>query len=41
VPQPPPADNNNNLDSLGDRMMQWIQYRKIGSAESLWVNHTT
>ena len=31
----------NTLDSLGDRVMQKVQYRKIGSAESLWVVHTT
>jgi hypothetical protein len=31
----------NKLDSLGDRVMQKVQYRKIGSAESLWVTHTT
>ena len=31
----------NKLDSLGDRLMQKVQYRKIGSAESLWVVHTT
>jgi hypothetical protein len=31
----------NTLDSLGDRVMQKVQYRKIGSAESLWVTHTT
>jgi hypothetical protein len=29
------------LDSLGDRIMQKVQYRKIGTAESLWVVHTT
>ena len=29
------------LDSLEDRVMQRVQYRKIGSAESLWVVHTT
>ncbi len=40
VTQPPPG-NNNDLDTLGERMMQWIQYRKVGSTESLWVNHTT
>jgi hypothetical protein len=40
VPQPPPATSGNNLDSLGDRLMQKAQYRKIGSAESLWVVHT-
>jgi hypothetical protein len=31
----------NAVDSLGDRLMQKVQYRKIGSAESLWVVHTT
>ncbi len=39
VPQPPPA--NNYLDSLRNVIMQWVQYRKVGSRESLWVNHTT
>jgi hypothetical protein len=29
------------LDSLGDEIMQRVQYRKIGSAESLWVVHST
>jgi hypothetical protein len=28
------------LDSLGDRMMQKVQYRRVGAAESLWVVHT-
>ena len=41
VPQPPPATGSNTLDSLGNRIMQRVQYRKVGSAESLWVNHTT
>jgi hypothetical protein len=40
VPQPAPATSSNLLDSLGDRMMQKVQYRKIGSVESLWVVHT-
>ena len=40
VPQPAPATSTNNLDSLGDRLMQKNQYRRVGSAESLWVNHT-
>ena len=34
-------NTTNKLDSLGDRIMQKVQYRKIGSAESLWVVHTT
>jgi hypothetical protein len=29
------------LDSLGDELMQRVVYRKIGSAESIWVVHTT
>jgi uncharacterized repeat protein (TIGR01451 family) len=36
VPQP---NTTNLLDSLEDRMMQKNQYRKVGSAESLWVTH--
>jgi hypothetical protein len=31
----------NVLDSLGDEIMQRVVYRKVGSAESLWVVHTT
>ena len=38
VPQP---GTTNHLDSLGDRVMQKVQYRKVGSTESLWVVHTT
>src|SRR5882724_5141169 len=34
-------NTTNKLDSLGDRLMQKVQYRKVGSAESLWVVHTT
>lgn len=41
VPQPPPATSSYTLDSLGNRLMQWVQYRKVGTTESLWVNHTT
>jgi uncharacterized repeat protein (TIGR01451 family) len=37
VPQP---NTTNTLDSLGIRLMQKNQYRKVGSAESLWVTHT-
>jgi len=29
-----------DLDDIGDRLMQKVQYRKVGSAESLWVTHT-
>ncbi len=38
VPQP---NTTNKLDSLGERLMQKVQYRKIGSTESLWVVHST
>jgi len=41
VPQPTPATSSNDLDSLGDRLMQRVNYRKIGSAESIWVVHST
>src|SRR5262249_15424140 len=37
VPQP---GTTTTLDSLGDRVMQKVQYRKVGSQESLWVSHT-
>jgi len=37
VPQPGTA---NTLDSLYDRLLQKVQYRKVGSTESLWVTHT-
>ena len=35
------SGTTNRLDSLGDRIMQKVQYRKVGTAESLWVVHTT
>ena len=47
VPQPPPAvstgpsGSQNTLDSLGNRLMQRVQYRQVGGVESVWVNHTT
>ena len=37
IPQP---NTTNTLASLGDRLMQKVQYRKIGAAESLWVVHS-
>ncbi len=37
VPQP---NTTTTLDSLGSRIMQKVQYRKIDNAESLWVTHT-
>ena len=37
VPQPGTATL---LDTQGDRVMQKVQYRRVGSQESLWVAHT-
>jgi hypothetical protein len=37
---PQPNDSTHALDSLSDRIMQKVQYRKVGSAESLWAIHT-
>ena len=28
------------LDTLGDRLMTWLQYRNIGGTESLWVSRS-
>lgn len=36
APQP---NTGNQLDTVGDRIMQKLQYRKIGSREALWVVH--
>jgi hypothetical protein len=40
VPQPSPATASNTLDSLIDRLMQKVQYRRVGNTESLWVVHS-
>jgi hypothetical protein len=37
IPQP---NTTRVLDSLGSRVMQKVQYRKVGSQESLWVLNT-
>jgi hypothetical protein len=37
VPEP---GTSNKLDTVGDRLMQKVPYRRIGSAESLWVVHS-
>lgn len=29
------------LDSIGDRLMQGAEYRRIGNDESIWVSHST
>jgi hypothetical protein len=36
VPQP---NTRNKLDMIDDRIMQKVQYRNLGGAESLWVTH--
>ncbi len=36
VPQP---NTSSKLDMIDDRLMQKVQYRKIGGTESLWVTH--
>ncbi len=36
VPQP---NTSRKLDMIDDRIMQKVQYRKIGGTESLWVTH--
>src|SRR5262249_2174656 len=36
VPQP---NTTNKLDAIDTRLMQKVQYRKVGGAESLWVVH--
>src|SRR5262249_61328648 len=38
VPQPGTA---NKLDSLSDQLLQKVQYRKVGTTESLCVLHST
>jgi hypothetical protein len=38
VPQP---DTTVHLDVLSNRLMQRVQYRKVGTTESLWVVHST
>ncbi|HMF56439.1 MAG TPA: hypothetical protein VK619_08855, partial [Pyrinomonadaceae bacterium] len=40
VPQPNDAGSAHSLDNLGSRIMQKVQYRRVGAAESLWVIHT-
>ncbi|CAN5191672.1 T9SS type A sorting domain-containing protein [soil metagenome] len=41
IEQPRPAPvNSASLDSIGDRLMNRLQYRNFGSFEALTVNHT-
>src|SRR4029077_20547945 len=36
IPQP---NTFNRLDTVDDRLMQKVQYRRVGATESLWVVH--
>ncbi|MEJ2682858.1 MAG: fibronectin type III domain-containing protein [Candidatus Sulfobium sp.] len=36
----PQSGTTTKLDSLGDRLMQKVQYRRVGDTESLWVVHS-
>ena len=36
----PQKGSSETVDTLGDRLMMQLQYRKIGSIESLWATHT-
>ena len=36
----PQLGSTETLDTLGDRLMTWLQYRNIGGVESLWASRT-
>jgi hypothetical protein len=36
----PQKSSSETLDTLGDRLMTWLQYRNIGGTQSLWVSRT-
>jgi hypothetical protein len=36
----PQKDSSETLDTLGDRLMTWLQYRNIAGVESLWLSRT-
>jgi Fibronectin type III domain len=36
----PQLNTTTMLDSLGDRLMQKVQYRRVGGTESLWIVHS-
>ncbi len=38
--QIPQMNSSESLDSLGDRLMTWLQYRNLNGTESLWVSRT-
>jgi hypothetical protein len=36
----PQLNSTETLDTLGDRLMSWLQYRNINGVQSLWVSRT-
>jgi hypothetical protein len=36
----PQKGSTEKVDTLGDRLMTWLQYRNIGGTESLWVSRS-
>ena len=36
----PQLGSTETLDTLGDRLMSWLQYRNVNGVESLWVSRT-
>jgi len=36
----PQLGSTEKLDTLGDRLLTWLQYRNIGGTESLWVSRS-
>ena len=36
----PQKSSTETVDTLGDRLMTWLQYRNIGGTESLWVSRS-
>ena len=36
----PQLGSSEKLDTLGDRLLTWLQYRNIGGTESLWVSRS-
>jgi hypothetical protein len=36
----PQKGSSETLDTLGDRLMTWVQYRNVGGVESLWASRT-
>ncbi len=36
----PQKGSSEKVDTLGDRLMTWLQYRNVGGTQSLWVSRT-